>query len=83
MDSTILLVSQNYIRNHIKECWPCIRNKIPRGKRLGELHPISPPQIPFERVGTYVSAPTRFIKLYAVQDTTTRMYLEKIEILMN
>jgi len=41
---------RRYVKYHINACPECLLRKIPRGKRPGELHPITPGKRPFEIV---------------------------------
>lgn len=41
---------RRYVKYHINSCPECLLCKIPRGKRPGELHPITPGRRPFEVV---------------------------------
>lgn len=41
---------RRYVRYHIQSCTECVINKVPRGKRPGELHPVLPGKRPFEIV---------------------------------
>lgn len=52
---------RRYVRVHVKCCPECVLIKIPRGKRPGELHPITPGKRPFEiinidHVGPFVKS---------------------------
>lgn len=41
---------KQYVQRHISACAECLLNKIPSGKRPGELHPPRPPRRPFEKI---------------------------------
>ncbi|KAK8775719.1 hypothetical protein V5799_030936, partial [Amblyomma americanum] len=88
---------RNYVRKHISQCFECIYNKVPAGRREGLLHPIPPGKRPFEvihmdHMGPFVPSKkrnqyllvfidnlTRFVRLIATRDTSTKHVLRALE----
>jgi len=105
VDRTVTKVQENYyfpkmrryVRYHITCCPECLLHKIPRGKRPGELHPITPGKRPFQilnvdHVGPFIPSSrgnchvlvmidnlTKFVKLYAVKNTSTKFLSKYIK----
>jgi len=81
---------RRYIKLHIRSCFECLLTRVPRGKRPGLLHPIPLGKRPFAtmHVGPFVTALggfryilvlvdnlTKYVSLYAVPDTKTRLLI--------
>lgn len=68
---------RNYVRKHISQCFECIYNKIPGGKKEGLLNPIPPGARPFEVVhldhmGPFVQSKRRNQHLLVAVDNLTK-----------
>ena len=66
-----------YVRRHISQCFKCVASKPFSGKQQGLLHPIPPPDRPFERlhldhVGPFPKSSGGHTHILVVIDALTR-----------
>lgn len=68
---------RRYARRHIAGCLTCLVNKVPAGKKPGELHPIPPTSRPFERIhadnlGPFVKSSRGYLHILVIIDSFSR-----------
>lgn len=68
---------RRYVRRHISGFFECLIEKIPGGWKPGEVHPIPPPNRPFERIhvdrlGSFIRSRKGNMQLLVIVDALTK-----------
>ena len=68
---------RRYVRRYVSMCLPCLYNKVPAGRGIGELHPIEKVAVPMHTVhldhlGPFVRSTTGNSYLIVAIDAFTK-----------